>query len=410
MGIIAHPPTTVTSPVVDRAPGLLRSSGLRRYTAGVKLIVSPDSFKGSLSAAAAAAAIAAGAARARPDAAIVLLPLADGGEGTVETLIGALDGRSLEVETRDPLDRPLVARIGILDRHSVAIEMAAASGLPLLRPEERDPFRASTYGTGLLILAALDAGAREILLGVGGSATIDGGAGALQALGARLLDAEGSPIPPGNAGLARLARLDLAGLDPRLRQVRLRVACDVQNPLTGPRGAAAVYGPQKGARPGEIAPLDRNLARFAAVLARDLGIEVAARPGAGAAGGLTAGLLAIGAETEPGIDLILDVTHFSEHLAGAALVLTGEGRIDAQTAYGKVISGVLTRTRPAGIPVVALAGIVRTEELGPLYVAGLTAAFSIANGPISRGRAYAEAGPLLERAAESAVRLWAAGR
>ena len=389
---------------------MLQSTRCTRYTAGVKLIVAPDSFKGSLSAAAAAAAIAVGAARARPHAALVLLPLADGGEGTVETLIGALGGRSLDVETRDPLDRPLMARIGILDHRTAAIEMAAASGLPLLRTDERDPFRASTYGTGLLILAALDAGAREILLGVGGSATIDGGAGALQALGARLLDAAGSSIPPGNAGLARLARIDLSGLDPRLRQVRLRVACDVQNPLTGPRGAAAVYGPQKGARAGEIAPLDRHLARFAAVLARDVGIEVAARPGAGAAGGLTAGLLAIGAETEPGIDLVLDATHFSEHLSGASLVLTGEGRIDAQTAYGKVISGVLARTRPTRVPVVALAGIVRTEELGPLYAAGLSAAFSIACGPISRGRAYAEAAPLLERAAESVVRLWAAGR
>jgi glycerate kinase len=245
---------------------------------------------------------------------------------------------------------------------------------------------------------------------VGGSATVDGGAGALQALGARLLDANDMSIGPGNAGLADLECIDLRDLDPRLAGVRLRVAGDVRNPLVGPDGAAAVFGPQKGARPADIQRLDRNLARFAAIVARDLGLDLASRPGAGAAGGLTAGLLAIGAIQEPGIDLVLDAIRFDRHMHGTDLVLTGEGRIDGQTARGKVISGVLTRASRHGIPVIALGGSVRGDELRALYDIGLTAALPIADGPMSYAKAFARAAPLLRRASENVVRLWLASR
>ncbi len=377
----------------------------------MKVLCAPDSFKGSLSAIGAAAAMASGVARGAPGSTAVRLPLADGGEGTVEALVGARHGKTLPVEVHDPLGRPVRAAIGLLGDGMVVAEMASASGLPLLRLEERNPLRASTYGTGELIRAALDNGAREIILGVGGSATVDGGAGALQALGARLLDREGRSIPPGNAGLALLEAIDLSGLDTRLASVRLRVACDVQNPLTGPQGAAAVFGPQKGARPADIASLDANLAHMAAVFARYLTIEVAELPGSGAAGGLTAGLLAIGASTEPGIELVLEAIGFDQQLVGADLVLTGEGKIDSQTVRGKVISGVLAHASRAGVPVVALAGTLRAGELAPLYNAGLTAAFPIADGPQSYERALARTAAMLRRTAGEVVRLWmAAGR
>ncbi len=376
----------------------------------MKFVCAPDSFKGSLTAREVAAAMAAGVARVAPRASIVRLPLADGGEGTVEALVGARGGTLVTARVHDPLGRPVDASIGRLDATSVVAEMASASGLPLLRIEERNPFLASTHGTGELIRAALDAGATDIILGVGGSATVDGGAGALQALGARLLDANDMSIGPGNAGLADLERIDLRDLDPRLAGVRLRVAGDVRNPLVGPDGAAAVFGPQKGARPADIQKLDRNLARFAAIVARDLGLDLASRPGAGAAGGLTAGLLAIGAIQEPGIDLVLDAIRFDRHLHGTDLVLTGEGRIDGQTARGKVISGVLTRASRHGIPVIALGGSVRGDELRALYDIGLTAALPIADGPMSYAKAFARAAPLLRRASENVVRLWLASR
>jgi glycerate kinase len=374
----------------------------------MKVICAPDSFKGCLSAVAVADAMAAGVLRALPACKVARMPLADGGEGTVDALVRARGGSFIRVAAHDPLGRPITAHIGRLDAYTFIAEMASASGLPLLRLEERDPFRASTHGTGDLIRAALDAGAREIILGVGGSATVDGGAGALQALGARLLDDAGNNVAPGNAGLSSLDRIDLSELDPRLCTVKLRVASDVRNPLTGPDGAAAVFGPQKGARPAEIPELERNLARFATVIARDLGIDLALRSGAGAAGGLTGGLLAIGALTEPGIDLVLEATHFDQALEGTDLVLTGEGRVDGQTARGKVISGVLGRASRRGVPVVALAGSVRGDELGPLYKAGLAAAFPIGDGPMSYSKAFARAAPLIRRAAEAVIRVWLA--
>jgi glycerate 2-kinase len=374
------------------------------------VICAPDSFKGSLSAPKAAAAMAAGVSRGAPRSRATVLPLADGGEGTVAVLVGARQGRLAWVEARDPLDRPIRAEIGLLGDGVVAVEMALASGLPLLRLDERDPFRASTFGTGQLIRAALDHGAKEIILGVGGSATVDGGAGALQALGARLLNQEGRPIPPGNAGLADLAAIDLSALDPRLRATRLRVACDVRNPLTGPNGAAAVFGPQKGARPPDIPVLDANLAHLADILARDLGLTVADVPGMGAAGGLTTGLLVVGGRAESGIELVLETREFDRRLIDADLILTGEGRIDRQSAQGKVISGVLAHAGRIGVPVVALGGSVRAGELGALYLAGLTAAFPITDGPLSYSKAFARAESLMQQAGERVVRLWLAAQ
>jgi glycerate kinase len=374
------------------------------------VICAPDSFKGSLSAAKAAAAMAAGVARAAPRARVLQLPLADGGEGTVAALVEAGNGQIERVDVRDPLDRPIRADIGLLGNGVMVAEMALASGLPLLRLDERDPFRTTTFGTGQLIRAALDRGASEIILGVGGSATVDGGAGALEALGARLLNAEGRQIPPGNAGLADLVAIDSADLDPRLRSTRIRVACDVRNPLTGPNGAAAVFGPQKGARPSDIPILDANLAHFAEILAHDLGLTVAGIPGMGAAGGLTAGLLAIGGKAESGIELILETLQFDRHVAEADLVLTGEGRIDRQSAQGKVISGVLAHAGRMKVPVVALGGSVRAGELNGLYAAGLTAAFPIADGPLTYAKAFARTESLLLQATERVIRLWLAAR
>jgi glycerate kinase len=381
-----------------------------RYNGHMLVICAPDSFKGSLSAAKAAAAMAAGVERGAPGTRVTLLPLADGGEGTVAALVDARNGQVERVDVRDPLDRPIRADIGLLGDGVVVAEMALASGLPLLRLDERDPFRATTFGTGQLIRAALDRGASEIILGVGGSATVDGGAGALQALGARLLDAEGRQIRQGNAGLADLASIDLSDLDPRLRSTRIRVACDVRNPLTGPNGAAAVFGPQKGARPADIPILEANLAHFAEILARDLGLRVVGVPGMGAAGGLTAGLLTIGGRAESGIELILETLHFDRQVAVADLVLTAEGRIDRQSAQGKVISGVLAHAGRVGVPVVALGGSVRAGELNGLYAAGLAAAFPIADGPLTYAKAIARTESLLLQATERVIRLWLAAR
>jgi glycerate kinase len=381
-----------------------------RYNAHMLVICAPDSFKGSLSAAKAAGAMAAGVARAAPGARVVRLPLADGGEGTVAALVGARNGHIEQVEVRDPLDRPIRADLGLLGDGVVVAEMALASGLPLLRLDERDPFRTTTYGTGQLIRAALDRGASEIILGVGGSATIDGGAGALQALGARLLNTEGKQIAQGNAGLAELVAIDTTDLDARLRSVRIRVACDVRNPLTGTNGAAAVFGPQKGARPADIPLLDANLAHFAEILAQDLDLKVTGMPGMGAAGGLTAGLSAIGGKAESGIELILETLQFDRHAEEADLVLTAEGRIDRQSAQGKVISGVLAHAGRLAVPVVALGGSVRAGELNGLYAAGLAAAFPIADGPITFAKAFARTESLLSQATERIIRLWLAAR
>ncbi|MCW5889186.1 MAG: glycerate kinase [bacterium] len=328
--------------------------------------------------------------------------------GTLDALVDATGGRVRRVQCVDPLGRPSYARIGVLgDGVTAVVEMAEASGLARLTAAERDPERTTTLGTGELVRAALDGGARTLVVAIGGSATNDGGAGLLAALGARLLDAEDRPLPPGGAALARLARVDLSGLDPRLAGVRLRVACDVDNPLCGPHGASRVFGPQKGADPAAVERLDAALARYGAVLARAIGRDVATVAGSGAAGGLGAGLLACGAELERGVDLVLDTLRFDEHLRGAAWVFTGEGRLDAQTAGGKTIAGVVARAKRAGVPAIAFAGAL-AKGWEALLDRGLVAAFGIGAEPRSVDASLLEGPADLERTVAQVVRTIAA--
>jgi glycerate 2-kinase len=324
----------------------------------MKVVIAPNAFKGTLTAPQAAAAIALGVREVFPEAEIVEIPVADGGDGTMEALVAANRGEYRRARVEGPLGDPVEARFGLIDSGSTAVvELATASGLILIPPERRDPRRASTYGFGQLLQAALDAGPSRVIAGIGGSATNDGGAGMAQALGYRLLDAAGRELERGGGPLARLERIDTYSVDRRWRGVRVKVACDVTNPLTGPEGASAVYGPQKGADPEAVRELDAALARLAAVVERDLGKRVADIPGAGAAGGTGAGLVAfLDAELVPGAPLVVEAAGFDVHLKGADLVITGEGRVDEQTAYGKAPGEVAKRAHAAGVPVLLLAG------------------------------------------------------
>ena len=376
----------------------------------MKIVLAPDSFKGSLSAAQAAGAMAAGVRRARPDAEVVLLPLADGGEGTVEALTLATGGRRETLRVMGPLGEPVEALWGWLgqDDATAIVAMAAAAGLPLVPPGRRDPRRTTTHGVGELLRQALDGGAKRIIVGLGGSATNDGGAGAMQALGVRFLDAAGEPLPPPITGgdLTALARIDASALREQFAGVEIIIASDVTNPLLGPGGAAAVYGPQKGADAAMVAELDAALEHYAAVMRRDLGRDVAGRPGAGAAGGLGAGLVAfLDARMQSGIDLVLDAARFEVRAAGADWLLTGEGRIDAQTLQGKAISGVLRRCRPLGLPAIAFGGSVDDDAGERLAAEGLRAAFPIVSGPMSLDDAVRDAGALLTQVVARVVRL-----
>lgn len=366
----------------------------------MKLVLAPASFKESMSGGEAAAAMARGARAARPDLELALLPVADGGEGTLDTLVFAGGGGTRTVEVTGALGERRAARLGMLPGGVAVVEAAEAVGLAAMAPERRDPRRASSRGVGELIRAALDAGAASILVGLGGSATNDAGAGALQALGVTLLDAGGAPLGPGGAGLAGLASADFSGLDPRLREVPLSVACDVRSPLCGPTGASRLFGPQKGASPAVVEELESALAHFGRVLGRG----IASAPGAGAAGGLGAALLACGARLVPGAELVLDAIGFDRQLAGARAVLTGEGALDGQTLQGKAIAAVVAHAARAGVPVIALAGrLVAGYEA--LFEAGLTSAFSIVPGPCALATAQAEGAANLESATRAVVRL-----
>jgi len=373
------------------------------------ILAAPDSFKGSLSAARAARALAEGVGRVLPGEEVLQVPLADGGEGTADALLAALGGRKVPARVQDPLGRPVEAFFALLEGGKRAVvEMAAASGLTLVPREERDILRASTFGTGELIRLALEAGAEEILVGLGGSATCDGGAGMARALGFSLLDGEGKELPPGGGPLVRLAGIETSGRHPALDGARIVGICDVDNPLLGPRGAAAVFAPQKGAGPKEVEVLEEGLRRLAEALKRRFGREVADLPGAGAAGGLGAGLAGfLGAELERGFDLVARVLSLEEKISRARLVLTGEGRLDGQTAMGKAPFGVIRLCRRKGVPVIALAG-----ELGPgldaLYEEGLSSAFSLCPGPVSPEEARTRAAEFLAGAAERALRAFLA--
>jgi glycerate kinase len=344
----------------------------------IRVVVAPAPFKGALPASAAARAIAAGVRLVLPGAETVVLPVADGGEGTMEALVAATGGRRRSARVADPLGRPVDAGLGELAGGVAVVELAQASGYERLTDRERDPEATSTRGTGELIRAALDLGARRIIVGLGGSATTDGGLGLAAALGIRALDAEGRVLEGRGSDLARVASLDLSGRDPRIDDTAIQVACDVDNPFHGPDGAAYVFGPQKGASPEGVERLDQGLARLAAVVRETTGIDLQDLPGAGAAGGAAGGLAALlGAELTPGAPLVLDALGFSARLTGAGLCITGEGRLDQTSAGGKAPLAVAAACAAAGVPCVALCGEV---ALGPGAVRRMGFAAALAIG------------------------------
>jgi glycerate kinase len=374
----------------------------------MKIVVAPNAFKGCLTARDAASAMAAGIARACPDADVVQVPVADGGDGLVDVAVDALDGRLRHVTVTGPLFERIDAPFCYVESERfAAVEMALASGLALVPADQKDPTRTTTLGTGELIAAALDLGVVRIGVGIGGSATTDGGIGMATALGVRFLDADGSEVRPVGGDLHRIRRIDMSNIDRRIRDVRFEAVCDVDNPLCGPDGAAHVYGPQKGATPDQVRRLDEGLANLADVIERDIGIDVRGLAGAGAAGGLGAGLHAfLGAELKRGVDLVLELVGLDAKLAGADLALTGEGQIDFQTAFGKAPAGVGAAARRLGIPCVAIAGSVG-EGIDELVEVGIVAVFSLCSRPMTLDEAMADASALLGYSAEQAARLFA---
>jgi glycerate kinase len=326
--------------------------------AKLKIGIAPDSFKGNMTAMQVATRIEKGLRKALGDITVVKVPMADGGEGTAKTIADATGGRMVRRTVSGPLGKPVKASFGLSgDGRMAVVEMAEASGLALLKPSQRNPMRTTTRGTGELIKHALKLGVSHLLVGIGGSATTDGGMGMAHALGVRFLDPRGREVPDNGRGLKRVASIDMLGLDARLRDVRVEVACDVDNPLTGPRGAAQVYGPQKGATPEMVEELDAGLENLAAVIQRDLGKSVLKVPGSGAAGGLGAGLMAfLHGKLRPGIDIVIDSVQLAKRLKGCDLVITGEGRMDGQTAFGKTPAGVAGVAKSLGLPVIALCG------------------------------------------------------
>jgi glycerate kinase len=371
----------------------------------MKIIIAPQGFKGSLKAYEAAEAMAKGVKAARPDAEVVLLPVSDGGEGTLRAMVTATGGKLISAKVSGPLGDIVEASWGMLgDKTTAVIEMAAASGLNLVPKDRIDPMAASTYGTGELIRAALEAGCRKLIIGLGDSATTDGGTGMASALGVKLLDKDGKPIPRGGVGLLSLKHIDISGRYEAVASSTITAACDVTNPLYGPEGAAYVYGPQKGATPEMIKQLDAGLRNLASIIARDMGMKIGKMPGAGAAGGLGAGLVAfLGASLKPGIDIILDGIRFEEHLVNADLVLTGEGRIDHQTPRGKTVAGIARRTKKTGKPVIAFAG-----ELGEgyrdIYSSGITKAVGIVPEGVTKEESMKNAARLLTEAVKNTVK------
>ncbi|HBX2114340.1 TPA: glycerate kinase [Klebsiella aerogenes] len=344
----------------------------------MKIVIAPDSYKESLSALDVATAIETGFREIYPHAEYVKVPVADGGEGTVEAMVAATQGHIVQVSVTGPLGEPVNAFYGLSgDMRCAYIEMAAASGLESVPPTRRNPLLTTSWGTGELIRHALDAGVSQIIIGIGGSATNDGGAGMAQALGAKLLSAGQQQITPGGGALETLARIDLSELDPRLADCRIDVACDVTNPLTGPQGASAVFGPQKGATAAMIERLDRGLQHFAQIIDRDLDIDVLSLEGGGAAGGMGAALYAFcGANLRPGIEIVTDALGLADLVADADLVITGEGRIDSQTIHGKVPVGVAKVAKRFNVPVIGIAGSL-TADVGVVHQHGLDAVFSV---------------------------------
>jgi glycerate 2-kinase len=376
----------------------------------MRILIAPQSLKGSLTAAEAGRAIAQGVRAVYPTAEIEIVPVADGGEGTVQALVDATGGKFVQKTVTGPLGEPVPAFFGLMgDGHTAALEMAAAAGLPLVPPERRDPRITTTYGVSELILAALDYGCRHFIIGIGGSATNDGGAGMAQALGAALLTNEGTEIARGGAALATLAHISTAKMDARLQECTVEVACDVTNPLCGPTGASAVYGPQKGATPEMVVELDKALAHYAQIIERDLGVSVRDMPGAGAAGGLGAGLIAfLHATLRPGAQIVLEAVHLEERICIADLVITAEGQIDSQTAYGKSVGAVASLAKRYGLPVMALAGSLG-DNYQTVYELGVDAVTVLPSGPMSLTYAMEHAAQLISDAAERAIRMFRIG-
>lgn len=372
----------------------------------MKILIAPDSFKNALSAMKVGASLREGLHRAMPGAKIRVVPMADGGEGTVESVIDATGGRLVKVKVHDPLMREIEADFGITgDGDTAIIEMASASGIQLIRPDERDPWITSTYGTGELIRKALDEGCRTILLGIGGSATNDCGTGMAMALGVNFIDREGNPLKHGGGALGEVRDIDLTGLDKRIRKTRILVACDVSNPLTGPSGASLVYGPQKGADESMVRMLDSNLSVFAGLIHKQLGKDVDKVRGSGAAGGLGAGLIAfLNGKLVQGVPAIAERIGLEESVKWADLVITGEGSIDFQTQFGKTPFGVAQIAKKHNKPVIAVAGTVG-DGAEVLYSKGFNAIISIMDRPTTLEEAIRQTPELLESAGERIGRL-----
>jgi len=371
----------------------------------MKILIASDSFKGSATTMEVADSIEKGFAGIYQGVEIVKVPMADGGEGTVETLVAGMDSEFAHEEVTGPLGEGVQAKYGIIKDEIAIIEMAEASGLVLVKEEMRNPLLTTTYGTGELILSALKRGYRKIYVGIGGSATNDGGMGMAKALGYRFLDRDGNEIPDGGGALGQLQRIDRSKVTPLIEDAKITVMCDVENPLYGTDGAAYVYGPQKGANPEMVKLLDENLKHFADILRRDMDVDIGDIPGSGAAGGLGGGLMAFcRAELKPGIEMVLDIQQFEGQLQGVDLVITGEGRIDGQSAKGKVPAGVAKLARKLNKPVVAIAGGIGEGTEG-LYSMGIDLILPIVDRPMGLGEAMGEAKTLLEKTGERLARI-----
>lgn len=376
----------------------------------MKIVIAPQAFKGSISALDAARAMRDGVLRIIPDAVVELVPVADGGDGTLETLVEVSNGEIRTNEITGPLGEQRSAEWGAMgDGTTAVIEMARTSGLALVPLEERNPLTATTYGLGETIRAALDDGFRRFIIGIGGSATNDGGAGMAQALGVSLVDSQGNALPYGGAALSNLHSIDMSGLDSRVRESEFMVACDVNNPLTGPTGASAIYGPQKGASPQMIGELDAALAHFASIVKRDIGADILDVPGSGAAGGLGGGLIAFAdGDLRAGVDIVLDTVELDKFLPGSDLVITGEGAIDHSTIYNKSPVGVAARATKLGIPVIAIAGSLG-EGFRDVHQHAIDAVMSMMTSPMTLDNASGQAAELLATSVEEALRLMQVG-
>ena len=372
----------------------------------MKVVIAPDSYKGCLSALEVAKAMERGVLSVFPSAEVRKIPIADGGEGTVAALVMATNGQLRQTEVTDPLGNKIIAHWGVLgDGRTAVIEMAAASGLPLVPKEKRDPRVTTTYGTGELIKAALAEGLAKIIIGIGGSATNDGGTGMARALGVRFLDAAGQEVAAGGGSLAEICQIDTTGLDPRLKNTEIVVACDVDNPLCGTRGASAVFGPQKGATPEMVQQLDAGLAKYASCARQATGRDVAEKAGAGAAGGLGAGLMFFTpAQLKPGVEIVLDAVGFSDIVRDADFVITGEGRTDFQTAFGKAPVGVAKVAKTHGVPVFCISGGLG-EGADDVLAQGIDAVMSICDRPLSLEECMAAGAQLIEPAAARLSRI-----